>query len=195
MAPSSMHRDDVVRSLVTDRAKLLAYAWAIVRDEHGAEDLYQDTLIAAMNSGEPFADATHLARWARATLRNKALGHLRKQRTKPTALAGDVLDLMEGHWASYDGVATAEMSEALRGCLSHLTPNARELIELRYGKGMSGTAVAKATQRRPHAVYVALSRAYKQLGDCINGKLFAPGVPGAPGTPGGGISGTGAADA
>ena len=171
-------RDQIVRTLVTDRAKLLAYGWAIVRNDHVAEDLYQDVLIAAMDTDTVFTNAPHLLKWSRVTMRNKALGHLRKERGRPAVLAGDVLDLIESHWESTDSVSAHEMTDALRTCLATLTPNARRLIEMRYRDGLTGVQVAKRTDRSAHTVYVALGRAYKQLGDCINGKLFGadPGV-------------------
>jgi RNA polymerase sigma factor (sigma-70 family) len=104
-------------------------------------------------------------------LRNKALEHLRRQRKTPASLTGDVLDLLEGHWNELDSLDSAEVIEALRHCLSLLTPKARQLVELRYGQGLPGTDIAKATEQKAHTIYVALSRAYKMLGDCIAGRM------------------------
>jgi len=142
-----------------------------VRDKHTAEDLYQELIVVAMGRVESFDDSVHLLKWSRVTLRNKALEHLRRQRKTPVPLAGDVLDLLEGHWSEYDSLDSAEMTEALRHCLSLLTSKARRLVELRYGQGLRGTDIATVTDRKPHTVYVALSRAYKTLGECIGGRI------------------------
>ncbi len=163
-----MDREAVVRTLETDRARLLAYVWSMLRDHHAGEDLYQDLLVVAMSQAETFNDAAHLLKWSRLTLRNKAMEHLRQGRSRPVTLAGDVLDRLESHWSDSNSLDSAEMTRALQSCLASLTQHARHLIELRYGQGLRGTDVAKATDRKPHTVYVALSRAYKVLADCIN---------------------------
>ncbi|XZE53634.1 sigma-70 family RNA polymerase sigma factor [Planctomycetaceae bacterium SH139] len=166
-----MEHEATLRILVSDRARLLAYVWSIVRDEHAAEDLYQELIVVAMGRVKSFDDSIHLLKWSRLTLRNKALEHLRRQRNTPVPLAGDVLDLLEGHWNEYDSLDSAEMTEALRRCLSLLTSKTRRLVELRYGQGLRGTDVARVTDRKPHTIYVALSRAYKTLGDCIGRRI------------------------
>ena len=166
-----MDRETVVRTLDTDRAKLLAYAWSMLRDHHAAEDLYQDLLIVAMGQFESFNDDVHLLKWSRVTLRNKAMEFLRRSRPQTMSLDLDVIDQLESHWNQLDSHHSAEVIDALRRCLESLTPNARQLIELRYVQGLRGTDVAKATDRQPHTIYVALSRAYKALGDCINARM------------------------
>lgn len=166
-----MEHESTLRILVSDRARLLAYVWSMVRDEHVAEDLYQELLVVAMGRVETFGDSVHLLKWSRVTLRNKALEHLRRQRKAPLPLAGDVLDLLEGHWSETDALDSAEMTVALRHCLSLLTSKARQLVELRYGQGLRGTEIAQVTDRKPHTIYVALSRAYKTLAECISGRV------------------------
>jgi DNA-directed RNA polymerase specialized sigma24 family protein len=55
-----MERESTLRMLVSNRDHLLAYVWSIVRDEHAAEDLYQDLIIVAMGRVESFDDSIHL---------------------------------------------------------------------------------------------------------------------------------------
>lgn len=166
-----MDHDTVIRTLVSDRAKILAYAWSIVRDDHVAEDLYQDVIVVAMGQIETFNDSLHILKWSRATLRNKALEHLRKQRSTAAVLSADVLDVLDIHWNDHDSSPAGDMTDALRNCLALLTENARSLVDMRYGKGMRGKDIAESTGKTPHSIYVALSRAYKTLGDCINMKM------------------------
>lgn len=166
-----MDRETVIRTLVSDRAKLLAYGWSMTRDDHVAEDLYQDVIVVAMSQIETFQDPTHVLKWSRVTLRNKGLEHLRKKKSAPGLLTADVLDILEEHWAEQDGMVSGDMTDALRHCLESLTENARELVRQRYGKGQRGTEIAASTGRSSHSIYVALSRAYKTLGDCINRRM------------------------
>jgi RNA polymerase sigma-70 factor (ECF subfamily) len=142
--------------------------WSIVRDDHAAEDLYQDVIVVALGQIETFNDSLHVLKWSRVTLRNKALEHLRKKRATAVFLSADVLDVLEGHWGEHDATAAGDMIEALRHCLASLTAGARKLVDMRYGQGLRGTDIAASTGKTPHSIYVALSRAYKTLGDCIN---------------------------
>ena len=166
-----MDRDTVIRTLVSDRARLLAYVWSMVRDDHASEDLFQDVVVAAMNKVATFEDRLHVLKWSRVTLRNKALEYLRKKRTVASVLAADVLDGLDDHWEEQDEVAVGDVTDALRQCLTSLTDNARSLVEMRYQQGMRGTEIAESTGKPAHTIYVALSRAYKALGDCIRGKM------------------------
>jgi RNA polymerase sigma-70 factor (ECF subfamily) len=166
-----MDRETLIRTLVSDRAKLLAYVWSIVRDDHVAEDLYQDVIVVAMGQIETFNDPLHVLKWSRVTLRNKALEHLRNKRSAAAFLSNDLLDVLDNHWTQHDLAAASDMTDALRHCLASLTGNARELVDMRYGQGMRGTDIAASTGKTPHSIYVALSRAYKSLGDCINMRM------------------------
>jgi len=78
-----------------------------------------------------------------------------------------VLDLLEEQWRSLDGQSTQAWIDALRVCVSKLTTYARELINLRYVEGLSGVEVARRLGRTSRTVYVALSRVYRQLEDCV----------------------------
>jgi RNA polymerase sigma-70 factor (ECF subfamily) len=78
-----------------------------------------------------------------------------------------LLDQMEEIWAEHDPSPTADLVEALRHCLERLSPNARELVKLRYQDGISGSRLAEVVNRQLNTVYVALSRIHRSLGDCI----------------------------
>lgn len=55
--------------------------------------------------------------------------------------------------------------------MEQLTPNARELIDLRYARDIKGRALAEKLGRKPNAVFVALSRIHRTLSDCIQARL------------------------
>ena len=44
-----MKPDALVRVLIRDRAKLLGYIWAILRDHHLADDVFQDVTVLAIH--------------------------------------------------------------------------------------------------------------------------------------------------
>ncbi len=44
----ALEQATVVRILMAERSKLLAYIWSIVRDEHAVEDVFQEVSILAV---------------------------------------------------------------------------------------------------------------------------------------------------
>jgi RNA polymerase sigma-70 factor, ECF subfamily len=163
--------DIAVDRLLADRSKLLAYIWSIVRDFHATEDIFQDVVVAAMSHADEIKDQEHLLAWARQAARFKGIDWLRSQKRRPSLLDDDVLDLLEGHWNRFDAVSPHLWTDAVRDCVLKLTDYARQLITLRYAEGLTGLEVAQRVGRTPRTVYVALSRTYRQLEECIQGQL------------------------
>lgn len=164
-------QEQIVGRLVRDRAKLLAYAWVMLRDEYTCEDVYQEVVMTAIHQSGGFETQQHLWMWARKTIRYKALAILRKQSNRPACLSNDVIDLLDGHWAQYDELEFSEMLQALRTCVQRLSPHSRNLIQLRYEQGLTGVLIAEMLGRKTKSVYMALSRTYAALAKCIQKQL------------------------
>ena len=61
----------------------------------------------------------------------------------------------------------------LRQCLDLLAAPSRELLDLRYGSGLSLRDAAERLKRTEAAVQVALSRVRKWLTDCVQKRVDA----------------------
>jgi RNA polymerase sigma-70 factor (ECF subfamily) len=162
-----MEANRIVRALIRDRAKLLGYIWAIVRDHHLAEDVFQDLTVLAMERAGEIQDDEHLLLWSRRAARYKALEVLRSKSYQATTLDDDVLELLQTDWARGDAFASSDEVDHLRACLERLTPHARRLVHLRYTEGLTGIQTAEVVQVKVHSVYVALARIHKALEECI----------------------------
>jgi RNA polymerase sigma-70 factor (ECF subfamily) len=156
--------------LLRERIKLLAYIAAIVRDDHLAEDVFQEIAVLAIRKHREIQDQRHFLAWMRLTARHRALKVLR-QRKQSLFLDEELLAQLDQQWAEYDPTPASDLVEALRHCLEELSPYARHLIKLRYADGISGQRLAEAVDRQLNAVYVALSRIHRSLGDCIRRRL------------------------
>jgi RNA polymerase sigma-70 factor, ECF subfamily len=156
--------------LLRERVKLLAYIRAIVRDEHLAEDVYQDVAVLAIRKCEEIEDQRHFLAWMRLTSRHRALKIL-QQRRRQVLLDESLLDRLDEQWVEHDQRSSADLTEALRQCLERLSPRARNLIRLRYAEGISGERLAADVDRSLNTVYVSLSRIHRSLGDCIRRRL------------------------
>jgi RNA polymerase sigma-70 factor (ECF subfamily) len=166
----AMGQEQVVRQLLTERDKLFAYIWAIVRDDHLAEDVFQDVTLLAMKKADEIDGPDHLPNWLRSTARHRALYALRQRGAGPI-LDADLLDMMESDWKQLDPYAADDMTDALRQCLDRLSPDARKLIEMRYRESIKPAGIAERLGRKVTTVYVTLTRAHKSLGDCIRRRL------------------------
>jgi RNA polymerase sigma-70 factor, ECF subfamily len=93
-----MDANNLVRALIRDRAGLLGYIWAIVRDTHLADDVFQDVTVLAMERAAEIKDESHLLLWARRAARFKSLEALRKRTRQTIPLDEDVLELLEAEW-------------------------------------------------------------------------------------------------
>ncbi len=164
----SVDQDTVVRALLTERVRMLAYIWSIVRDEHLAEDLYQEVSILAINKREEIGDESHLMRWLRHVARGKAIDALRRRNLEAVGLSDRAAELLESAWDRHDD--QSDDIESLRQCLNQLTPYAQRIVTMRYVDGLKGTELAERLNRRVRTIYVALSRIHNALSDCIRAR-------------------------
>jgi RNA polymerase sigma-70 factor, ECF subfamily len=137
-----MHQSNVLRVLLQERAKLLAYIWAIVRDEHLAEDVFQDVSLLAIDKREEIHGEEVLMPWLRRTARYRALHAVQSRKQRPVLLSEGILDALDECWEKYDAITAPTLVDALRHCMSRLTTHAREIITLRYVEGLNGAQVA-----------------------------------------------------
>ena len=167
----SMQQQQIVRCLMRDRAKLFAFIWAIVQDEHLAEDVLQDVSALVLEKQAEIKSETHLLAWLRRAARFKAFQAIDKRKRRPMVLDEKVIDLLERDWARIDHQASGDRVDALRACLAKLSPYAARLIRLRYVEGLSGQRLAEAVERKTETIYVALSRTHRVLRECIERRL------------------------
>ncbi len=167
----ALDQDTAIRLLLSNRVMLLSWLRAMVRDTHLAEDLFQEVSLVVLNKCGEIQDPLCFPSWVRKVARHKVLHALRDRRRKPLIFSQELIDLFEPHWTAWDGTASGDQLYALQQCLEHLSPYARQLVRLRHEEGKSGAALAEALGRAINTVYVALSRTYRTLADCIRGRL------------------------
>lgn len=160
-----------VQAMVKDQHRLLAYVLAIVADDHLAEDVVQEAFTLAFERFDTFVDENHLHAWLRETSRRKSLEMLRKTRRQPRVFDEKLLDLLEDQWRKVGVDDSSAMLDALRHCLQQLSPYSRQIIDARYGRGLTGDNLAAAVGRKFNTVYSALSRTHAALAECIQREL------------------------
>jgi len=160
-----------LRAILDQRALLLGYVNAIVRDLHAAEDILQESLVLATR--QQFNDTHHAQGWIRVTARNLALAELRRRARRPATLSDEAFALLEPAWEAAAGESHPQGArlEALRACCAGLSTAARQLLDLRFREGLEGAAISARLSRPLNTVYVGLSRTYRRLAECIAQRL------------------------
>jgi RNA polymerase sigma-70 factor, ECF subfamily len=167
--------DTLMRTLLTERAKVLAYIRAIVRRREWAEDIFQDVCVLALEKQQQIVDERHLLAWMRTTARLRAMNLLRKRDDRLGSLDDRVLDLVDAQWTQQDTRSGSDLADALAECVRRLTERARALLQARYTEGLTVEQIARQAGRPVASVYVTFSRIHSALSDCVFGRPQAGG--------------------
>src|SRR5262245_55652505 len=111
----TLEPDAIVQVLLRERLRVTALAASIVRDGHAADDIFQQVVLAALESRAQFHDGGHVLAWSLRAARHRAVDLARKRQLRP--LPDEVLDLLEAPSAELAG---ADRTEALHQCLDRL---------------------------------------------------------------------------
>jgi len=149
-----------------EQAFIQAYAFAIVRDHHLAEDVYQEVaLILAQEWDTIPTDAPRP--WLKEMVRRKALEAARKARRHVLLGPETLLAVADAFDAPTE---TAPGDEALRqamaACVQKLPDDMRAVVDGRYRDDLSCERIAEHVGRSVQAVYALLKRARVALADC-----------------------------
>ncbi|MEQ8231814.1 MAG: sigma-70 family RNA polymerase sigma factor [Gammaproteobacteria bacterium] len=170
---------------------LYAFAMLRVRNQAVAEDLVQETLLAALGAAHDFAGRANARTWLVGILKHKIIDHLRKAGRETREYTEEEMPLSDaqwsekfdhtGHWIEPprdwgDPAAVAEnraLGAALEACIERLPEKARTLFVLREIDGL-GTDELLATLGISSAnnLWVMLSRARERLRTCLEQTWF-----------------------
>jgi len=173
---------------------LFRYALLRVRDAQTAEDLVQDTLLAAWQAVERFEGTTSERGWLTGILRHKILDHFRRQKRQPVqplteALPPELEDRFDdlGLWKPGPGAGPAdwgedaatliqrrEFLEALEQCLAKLPPRCADAFVLREMEAVESYRVQEVLGISASHFWVLLHRARLQLRQCLEQNWLHP---------------------
>lgn len=159
--------EDVARRLLQHRKALFAYIFAIVRDPHLAEDVFQESSLVILKHPGPIRDFWALAR---EIARRQALSGLRAARRPGLCLSPEALDALD---RGFDAVAPEAQArqEALRLCIRKLPDLWRRIVESRYWEGLSVARMSERLVRSANTLSVTLNRIRSRLADCVRQRL------------------------
>lgn len=172
------------------RGYLLRVAVLQLRDNHVAEDVVQDTLLAALQGASGFSGRSSLKTWLTGILKHKIVDAIRRKGREP-ALASfdeecqlDDLDALfdeSGHWDNppadwgdpESALSRQQFLEVMQMCLEKLPPNTARVFTMREVMDLGSEEICKELSITSTNLWVILYRARMALRQCLEQNWFA----------------------
>lgn len=169
---------------------MLTWAMHKTSDRETAEDLVQDTFLAAVQSIQNFAGRSEPKTWLFSILNNKISDHYRKQFRSPIVKIkneeGDFLGKFfdeNGRWRKDAQPKEWENDEihlldepdfrkTLQHCMHQLPPKWFLVVNLKYLEGREGREICKELEITQSNFWQIIHRAKLQLRNCLEKKWF-----------------------
>ncbi|HAM33163.1 MAG TPA: RNA polymerase subunit sigma [Deltaproteobacteria bacterium] len=167
---------------------LFRYAMIRLRDRSAAEDLVQETFLAALKSRGSFSGGSSEATWLVGILKHKIADHFRRQALEAPLEDADLRELpdpsvfdVSGHWTSgptdwggnpADLYREEKFLEQFKNCLSGLSPNHANAFTLREIEGADTGEICKVLNVTETNLWVILHRARMHLRRCLETHWF-----------------------
>lgn len=148
-------REEIV-ALLPD---LRAFSRFLCREREAADDLVQNTILAALDKQSQFSAGTNLKAWVFTIMRNRFYTDLRGQRRRPTAIDPETAEPQTAVDNPEAAIAVKELSSALW----RLSAQAREALILVGASGFSYEEASRLCGCTVGTMKVRVSRARKQL--------------------------------
>jgi RNA polymerase sigma-70 factor (ECF subfamily) len=164
---------------------LYRYAVQRVKQVEVAEDLVQETFLAAVQSKERFKGQSTEKTWLFSILKHKLIDYYRKQKTRSGSellaaneAAVDRMFKADGHWQEApmhwrnDPGKSHEVKEFLDAfylCLSELPPRNAEVFSYREIDGLSTAEICNRLEITASNCWVIIYRARLLLRKCLEG--------------------------
>jgi RNA polymerase sigma-70 factor (ECF subfamily) len=170
-----MDRDALAALVRAHQAEIHRYMRYLGADQAAADDLLQETFLAAFRStaAPETTDLRAVAAWLRGIARNLFLRHCRKSKADMVRADSVILEYAETTWASefLRGGDGFDYMEALRKCLETLSDHQRRMLDLRYAQKQSRAEMARLCQMSENGVKSLLQRIRASLAECIRKRL------------------------
>jgi RNA polymerase sigma-70 factor (ECF subfamily) len=175
------------------RPQLVRFAMLQLRNATAAEDVVQETLLAALQSGASFAGQSSVKTWLVGILKHKIIDAIRKQsREQPLESADDETDiedlqnavyLDDGHhretpadWGNPESaLEQRKFFEVLERCMDGLPKRTAKVFMMREVMGLETDEICKDLGITSTNCWVLLYRARMALRECLQGRWFAAG--------------------
>jgi len=177
---------DAARWVQTYGDRLYHYALQRVGESHAAEDLIQETFLAALDSSGGFRGEAAVCTWLVSILKRKIVDHFRRIARAHAEVdsssregCADPYFSDGGKWRGASGqdwttpltaLDRDEIRQGVRQCVTELPPLARAAFVLREMEQLSAPEVCEVLNITAINLHVTLHRARLRLRECLKGR-------------------------
>jgi RNA polymerase sigma-70 factor, ECF subfamily len=171
------------------RGYLLRVAFLQLRDNELAEDVVQDTLLAALQGASGFSGRSSLKTWLTGILKHKIVDAIRKKGRGPAFASFDEESQIDdfdalfdetGHWENPPAdwgdpesqLSRKEFFDVMQFCLEKLPPNTARVFMMREIMELEGDEICKELAITSTNLWVILYRARIALRQCLEQHWF-----------------------
>ena len=184
---------DIAAQLDAHRGYLMRVARLQLRDEALAEDVVQETLLAAL-SGSTFSGKSSLKTWLTGILKHKIIDAIRRKQREPLLAStfDDECDIEDldglfkapfGAWDSppaewgdpEQALNRSQFFDIMDFCLEKLPPNTARVFMMREVMGLESDEICKELAITANNLWVILYRARMSLRECLEQNWFKEG--------------------
>ena len=184
---------DIAAQLDAHRGYLLRVARLQLRDDALAEDVVQETLLAAL-SGSTFSGKSSLKTWLTGILKHKIIDAIRRKQREPLLAStfDDECDIEDldglfkapfGAWDSppaewgdpEQALNRSQFFDIMDLCLEKLPPNTARVFMMREVMGLESDEICKELAITANNLWVILYRARMSLRECLEQNWFKEG--------------------
>lgn len=168
---------------------LYSYAISRVNSRDHAQDIVQETLLAAFRTHENFSGKSSVKTWLTTILRSKIVDYFRTKGAKIVVSYEDFHspfkseEPFKGHWTDsktpqgwdVDAIAKIESKEfvtVLEQCMDALPENWRSVVSLKLLEDHKTDFICKELNISPSNLWVIIHRAKLKLRDCLEINWF-----------------------
>ena len=163
------HAARFVQLLTGVQSRLYAYLYTLLAGEDAARDVLQETNVALWKKASEYDFARPFEPWAVRFAHFQALAWRKRQSRDRLVFDDATVALVV---AEFPGAHDVEAElRALEECLGKLPEKQRLLVERRYRRGDSVSAIAADEGKPANVVAAFLYRARKALAECIGSVL------------------------
>lgn len=166
-------------------AQLFSWAYYKVSEKELADDLVQDTFLAAFQSYHKFRKESEPQTWLLSILNNKIIDHYRKQARNTTVSINykeDIFFNKHGEWRDEASpqqwdtdphlLDDHEFLKTLRSCMDKLSPAWSSVMQLKYLEQKDGKEICQDLGITSSNFWQILCRAKLQVRACIEKNWF-----------------------
>jgi len=185
-----MNADAFAAELETHRGYLMRVAVLQLRDRDLAQDVVQDTLVAAITGQAGFTGRSSLKTWLTGILKHKIVDAIRRKQREPRVEASlpDEVDLEDvdalfkdnggweskpADWGDPEGaLQQRQFLEVMQACLEKLPPQTARVFTMREVMELESDEICKELGITPNNLWVILYRARMALRACLERNWF-----------------------